>query len=170
MIRPRLVEFTAQMLGPLNGYHQPAKGELYIRGLLTNGQRKSIQPKAERLGVDHHGLQQSITPSSWDCQQVRATVARWAADAINPRAYVVDDSGFPKDGTASPCVARQYSGTLGKIANCQIGVSIQLVTDTASLAGNWRLFCPASWDDTTIDDPTPPTRGHPPRTPAGIPH
>src|SRR5262249_17981586 len=114
MIRPRLVEFTAQMLGPLNGYHQPAKGELYIRGLLTNGQRKSMHPLADRPGVDPQRLQQFITPPSWDSQQVRANVARWAADAITPRAYVVDDSGFPKDGTASPCVARQYSGTLGK--------------------------------------------------------
>src|SRR5262249_42771255 len=134
MIRPRLVEFTAQMLGPLGGYHQPAKGELYVRGLLTNGQRKSMQPMAERLGVDHQRLQQFTTSSSWDYEQVRANVARWAADAINPRPYVVDASGFPKDGPASPCVARQYSGTLGKTANCQIGVSIQLATDTASLA------------------------------------
>jgi SRSO17 transposase len=49
-------------------------------------------------------------------------------------------------------VARQYSGTLGKTGNCQIGVSVQMVTDTASVAANWRLFCPASWDDATIAD------------------
>jgi SRSO17 transposase len=66
---------------------------------------------------------------------------------------VIDDSGFPKDGAASPCVARQYSGTLGKTGNCQIGVSVQMATDTASLAANWRLFCPKSWDDATITDP-----------------
>ncbi len=169
LIRPRLVEFTAQMLGPLGGYHQPAKGELYIRGLLTNGQRKSMQPMAERLGVDHQRLQQFITSSSWDYQQVRANVARWAADTIDPQAYVVDDCGFPKDGTASPCVARQYSGTLGKTANCQIGVSIQLVTDTASLAANWRLFCPASWDDTAIDDAATAPTVRQRRARAGIP-
>jgi SRSO17 transposase len=50
-------------------------------------------------------------------------------------------------------VARMYSGTLGKTANCQIGVSVQMVTDAVSLAANWRLFCPESWDDTTMDDP-----------------
>ena len=66
---------------------------------------------------------------------------------------MIDDSGFPKDGPASACVARQYSGTLGKAGNCQIGVSVHLVTDIASVAGNWRLFCPASWDDNTIGDP-----------------
>ena len=52
-----------------------------------------------------------------------------------------------KDGTASPCVARQYSGTLGKTANCQIGVSVHLVNEHASCAADWRLFCPESWDD-----------------------
>jgi SRSO17 transposase len=151
-VRPRLVEFAGQMLAGLPRSDQRAKGEVYLRGLLTDGQRKSMQPMAERLGVDHQGLQQFITSSTWDYAQVRRNLARWGAEVIDPVAYVVDDSGFPKDGAASPCVARQYSGTLGKTGNCQIGVSVQMVTDHASLAANWRLFCPASWDDTTIDD------------------
>jgi SRSO17 transposase len=96
-------------------------------------------------------------------------VARWAAEAIDSSVYVVDDSGFPKDGTASPCVARQYSGTLGKTGNCQIGVSVQLATDQASLAPNWRLFCPASWDDTTIGDPQAAQVVRQRRSRAGIP-
>lgn len=153
-MRPRLVEFTAQMLnGAVGRSDQRVKGELYVRGLLTDGARKSMQPMAERLGVDHQQLQQFVTSSTWDYARLRANVARWAVDAIGPAGYVIDDSGFPKDGTASPCVARQYSGTLGKTGNCQIGVSVQLATDTASLAADWRLFCPASWDDTTISDP-----------------
>lgn len=141
------------MLGDLPRSDQRAKGELYVRGLLTDGPRKSMQPMAQRLGVDHQGLQQFITSLTWDYERVRATVANWAVDPIDPDAYVVDDSGFPKDGTASPLVARQYSGTLGKTGNCQIGVSVQMVTDSASLAANWRLFCPPSWDDKKIDDP-----------------
>lgn len=152
-VGPRLVEFAGQMLDGLPRSDQRVKGELYLRGLLTDGARKSMQPMAQRLGVDHQGLQQFITSSTWEYQQVRATVARWGVAAIGPDAYVVDDTGFPKDGKASPCVARQYSGTLGKTGNCQIGVSVQMVTDAASLAANWRLFCPASWDDTTINDP-----------------
>ncbi|GAA5650652.1 hypothetical protein Gobs01_02032 [Geodermatophilus obscurus DSM 43160] len=60
---------------------------------------------------------------------------------------MVDDTGFPKEGTASPGVARQYSGTLGKVGNCQIGVSVCAVTDTASRPLSWRLFLPAGWDD-----------------------
>jgi SRSO17 transposase len=67
-------------------------------------------------------------------------------------ALVVDDTGFPKDGTASPCVARQYSGTLGKVGNCQIGVSVHLVNERASCAADWRLFCPESWDDRAAPD------------------
>jgi len=153
-VRPRLVEFTARMLeGAVARSDQRVKGELYVRGLLTDGARKSMQPMAERLGVDHQQLQQFVTSSTWDYTRVRANVARWAVEAIDAAAYVIDDSGFPKDGTASPCVARQYSGTLGKTGNCQIGVSVQLATDTASVAADWRLFCPTSWDDTTISDP-----------------
>lgn len=128
-----------------------------------------MQPMAQRLGVDHQQLQQFITSSTWDYEQVRANVARWGSSYINPQAYVVDDTGFVKDGTASPCVARQYSGTLGKTGNCQIGVSVQMVTDTASLAANWRLFCPKSWDDTSIDDPTAAERARRRRERAKIP-
>jgi SRSO17 transposase len=152
-VRPRLVEFAAGMLDGLARSDQRAKGELYVRGLLTDGQRKSMQPMAQRLGVDHQGLQQFVTSSTWDHTLVRRNVARWAVDTIRPQAYVVDDTGFAKDGTASPCVSRQYSGTLGKIGNCQVAVSVQLVTDQASLAANWRLFCPAGWDDTLAKDP-----------------
>src|SRR5258706_11436752 len=169
IIRPRLVEFTTTMLGELNGYHQPAKGELYVRGLLTDGQRKSMQPMAERLGVDHQQLQQFITSSSWDYEPVRANLARWAAGAIDPQAYVADDSGFPKDGNASPCVARQYCGALGKNANRQTGGSVQMVNDHASLAANWRLFCPESWDDTTATDAAQAARIRTRRKRAGIP-
>ena len=93
-IRPRLVEFAGQMLGELPRSDQRAKGELYVRGLLTDGARKSMQPMAERLGVDHQGLQQFITSSTWDYERVRATVANWVVDTIAPDAYVVDDSGF----------------------------------------------------------------------------
>jgi SRSO17 transposase len=89
---------------------------------------------------------------------------------IDPDAYVIDDTGFPKDGTASPCVARQYSGTLGKTANCQIGVSVQVVTDTASVAANWRLFCPACSDDATIGDTARALAVRDKRVRAGIPH
>jgi SRSO17 transposase len=86
-------------------------------------------------------------------QVVRRNVARWFAAGQPVEALVADDTGFAKDGNASPCVARQYSGTLGKTGNCQIGVSVHLVNERASCAADWRLFCPASWDDAALDDP-----------------
>jgi SRSO17 transposase len=75
-----------------------------------------------------------------------------AVDLITPRVWVVDDTGFAKDGPASACVARQYSGTLGKVGNCQIAVSVHAATDAASAVLDWRLFVPESWDETCVPD------------------
>jgi len=135
------------VFAPVPRSDQRVKGVTYLRGLLLDGRRKSMQPMAERLGVDHQGLQQFVTTSTWDTAGVRARLARRAVEIVEPVAWVVDDTGFPKDGTASPGVARQYSGTLGKVANCQIGVSVHAVTDTASCPLDWRLFLPESWDE-----------------------
>ena len=168
-VRPRLVEFTAGMLGGLARSDQRAAGELYVRGLLTDGRRKSMQPMAARLGVDHQRLQQFITSSTWDYVAVRRNVARWFAGHQPVEALVVDDTGFAKDGQASPCVARQYSGTLGKVGNCQIGVSVHLVNEHASCAADWRLFCPESWDDAKLGDPVAAARARRRRERAGIP-
>jgi SRSO17 transposase len=152
-VRPRLLEFTGEMLGGLPRSDQRAKGQLYVRGLLTDGRRKSMEPMATRLGVDHQQFQQFITSSTWDYTGVRRNAATFGARLIDPVAYAVDDTGLPKDGGASPCVARQYCGQLGKVANCQVAVSVQMVTDDASLAADWRLFCPESWDDRVLGDP-----------------
>ena len=151
-VRPRLKMFAAGVLGGLVRTDQRAKGELYVRGLMLDGKRKSMQPMAGRLGVDHQQLQQFVTSSTWDYAGVRRRVAGWADEFIAPQAYVVDDTGFPKDGLDSPGVARQYSGTLGKTGNCQIGVSVHAVSDWASAAIDWRLFLPASWDDDMAGD------------------
>jgi SRSO17 transposase len=152
VVRRRLEAFAADVFTPLVRSDQRAKGETYLRGLLLDGRRKSMQPMADRLGVDHQGLQQFVTTSTWDTTAVRMRLARRAVDVVGPVAWVVDDTGFPKDGTGSPGVARQYSGTLGKVANCQIGVSVHAVTDTASCPLDWRLFLPASWDDHAVDE------------------
>src|SRR3954462_7299257 len=146
-VRERLEEFAAEMFAPLSRSDQRDKGQTYLRGLLLDGRRKSMQPMAERLGVDHQGLQQFVSSSTWAVEPVRARLARRAVALIAPDAWVVDDTGFPKDGTASPGVARQYCGSLGKVGNCQIGVSVDAVTDAASCPLNWRLFLSASWDD-----------------------
>jgi SRSO17 transposase len=152
-VRGRLEEFAAEMFAPLNRSDQRDKGATYVRGLLLDGRRKSMQPMAERLGVDHQGLQQFVSSSTWAVEPVRERLARRAVAVIAPDAWVVDDTGFPKDGIASPGVARQYSGTLGKVGNCQIGVSICAVTDFASCPLNWRLFLPERWDDACASTP-----------------
>ena len=73
-VRPRLADFAFEMLGELQRKDQRAAGELYVRGLLTDGQRKSMQPMAARLGADHQRLQQFITSSTWDYAAVRRNV------------------------------------------------------------------------------------------------
>src|SRR5438552_4001098 len=168
-VRPRLLDLAAEMLCGLPRKDQRAAGELYVRGPLTDGRRKSMMPTAERMGTDHQRLQQFITSSPWDYAAVRRNVARWFAGHQPVEALMVDDTGFPKGGDASPCVARQYSGTLGKTANCQVAVSVHLVNERASCAADWRLFCPQSWDDAALEDPVAAARAKRQRARARIP-
>jgi SRSO17 transposase len=146
-VRSRLVAFAADMFEPLARADQRRWGEVYLRGLMLDGKRKSIQPMAERLpDGDEQALQQFVNQSPWDWRPVRRRLAQQLTVAIDPDAWIVDDTGFPKYGKTSVGVARQYSGTLGKVANCQVGVSIHAATDQASCPINWRLFLPESWD------------------------
>ncbi|GAA3289157.1 hypothetical protein GCM10020295_00340 [Streptomyces cinereospinus] len=77
---------------------------------------------------------------------MRARLAWRMQQVIKPTALIIDDTGFLKDGDASACVARQYTGTAGKVTNCQAGVSLHMASDGASVAVDWRLFMPESWD------------------------
>jgi SRSO17 transposase len=149
----QLDSFVGEIFSSLKRGDQRAKAGLYARGLMLEGRRKSMQPMAERLQVDHQRLQQFVTSSPWDVVPVRKTLSRKGCDLIEPDAWVVDDTGFAKDGPRSPGVARQYSGTLGKVANCQIAVSVHAATDAASAPLNWRLYLPEAWDDRDVDDP-----------------
>jgi SRSO17 transposase len=92
-------------------------------------------------------LQQFVNQSPWDERVVRANLARRMTAELGPEAWIVDDTGFPKKGRCSVGVARQYSGTLGRVENCQIGVSISAATDAASCPINWRIYLPAAWED-----------------------
>ena len=119
----------------------------YLRGLMLDGRRKSIQPMAARLpDVHEQALNHFVTNSPWDVTPVRARLAELVEDAVTPQAWAIDDTGLLKDGPWSPCVARQYTGTAGKVTNCQVAVSLSMVSDTASCPVDWRLFLPESWD------------------------
>lgn len=146
-VRGELEDFVAQIFASLPRAEQRAKGSLYLRGLMLEG-RKSMQPMGGRLGVGYQQLQQFVSSSPWAVEPVRCRLAALAVDLVRPEAWVIDDTGFAKDGNSSPCVARQYSGTLGKVGNCQIGVSVHAATDAASAPLDWRLFMLESWDDT----------------------
>jgi SRSO17 transposase len=117
-LRVELEGFAETVFASLGRNDQRAKGRLYLQGLMLDGRRKSMQPMAGRLDVDHQQLQQFVSSSPWKVEPVRRRLAALAEETITPEAWVIDDTGFKKDGTASACVARQYSGTLGKVGNC----------------------------------------------------
>jgi SRSO17 transposase len=147
-VRGRLVEFAGEMFEPMGREDQRRWGEVYVRGLMLDGKRKSIEPMAARLeDGDEQCLQQFVNQSPWRWEPVRERLALRMSAEIDPAAWVIDDTGFPKFGDKSVGVARQYCGALGKVGNCQIGVSINAVTAQASCPLDWRLFLPAEWDE-----------------------
>ena len=114
---------------------------------MLEGRRKSVEPMATRLGEVHYqALHHFVAVSPWGWRPVRRRLAEVMVAALEPTAWAVDDTGFPKDGDHSVGVQRQYCGTLGKTANCQLGVSVNAVTEAASCPLDWRLFLPESWD------------------------
>ena len=147
-VRDRLVDFAEEVLAPLARKDQRRWGEVYLRGLMLDGRRKSIEPMAARLADgDEQCLQQFVNQSPWRWEAVLRRLAVRMSSEIVPEAWVLDDTGFPKFGRHSVGVARQYCGALGKVGNCQIGVSVSAVTAQASCPLNWRLFLPEEWGD-----------------------
>jgi len=147
-VKARAEAFVAQVAGAaMNHPVQRANAEVYIRGLLAAGARKSLEPLVERLDGDgdYQSLQQFLADSPWDPGRLMAAVAEHVAPVVSAEAWVLDDTGFPKDGKHSPGVKRQYSGTLGKIGNCQIGVSLHAVSERATLPLGWALYLPEEW-------------------------
>jgi SRSO17 transposase len=155
-IRTRLTTFAEDLLDSIPRKDQRRWGQTYLRGLLLDGKRKSIEPMAARLTKGdpqadayavEQALQQFVNQSPWDPTPVRRRLAQRMTTAIAPAAWVIDDTGFPKFGRYSVGVAPQYCGALGKVADCQVGVSVHAVTDQASCPLDWRLFLPPEWDD-----------------------
>src|SRR5665213_2657500 len=147
-VRERLEAFGGEGLaGAVNLTAQLVNGGVYLRGLIEQGPRKSLEPMVARLGgeADYESLQNFSAVSTWDPALVVRAVVERVAPQIDVQAWVLDDTGFPKDGKHSPGVKRQYSGTLGKIGNCQIGVSVHAVGEQGTVPLGWALYLPEEW-------------------------
>jgi SRSO17 transposase len=123
---------------------------LYVRGLLGPDGPKSIQPMAERLGLSGYDqLHHFITSPAWDDAPLWGVLAEQADRQVGgtDAVLVVDDSGMAKKGTASVGVAPQYCGELGKMANCQVLVSLTLARGEVPVPVGLRLFLPTAWTD-----------------------
>ena len=140
----RLERFLRDLLEPVGRSERRHWGAVYVRGLLLDGERKSIEPLAARLPDGNaQALQQFIGQSPWGWNPVWERLGKRMSAELEPdSAWVVDDTGFPKQGNHSVGVARQYSGTLGKTANCQVAVSIHLVSENGNAPLGWRLYLP----------------------------
>jgi len=145
--RKRLEQFLADLLDSLGRRERRHWGSVYVRGLLLDGERKSIEPMAARLPEGNvQALQQLIGQSPWAWAPVWQGLAqRMTAELAPEPVWVIDDTGFPKQGRHSVGVERQDSGTLGKSANCQVAVSLHQAGPEESTILGWRLYLPQSW-------------------------
>jgi SRSO17 transposase len=130
----------------------------YCQGLMLPCERKSVEPMAavtapERTAAQHQSLLHFVGEGRWSDERVLAKVREMVLPAIERHgpieAWIIDDTGFPKKGTHSVGVARQYCGQLGKQDNCQVAVSLSLANAHASLPVAYRLYLPESWASDT---------------------
>jgi SRSO17 transposase len=150
----RLAAYLEEIVGVLGHASRAASAQAYCTGLLLPGERKSIEPIAARLDpthvqAKHQSLHHVVAQADWDDAAVLAAVRAQVLPAIERhgpvRYWIVDDTSFPKQGTHSVGVARQYCGQLGKQDNCQVAVSLSVANDYASLPIAYKLFLPEVW-------------------------
>ena len=131
----------------------------YCTGLLLPGPRKSVEPMAARMEpgrvqAAHQSLHHFVAKADWSDEGVLTAVRHRVVPMIERRgairAWIVDDTGFPKKGTHSVGVARQYCGQLGKQDNCQVAVSLSVANQHASLPIAYRLYLPEAWAKDTV--------------------
>jgi SRSO17 transposase len=141
--------------------------ESYCTGLLLPGERKSVEPMAARLAPGdvrrvHQSLHHFVANAPWTDEALLETVRQYVLPVMERKgavvAWIVDDTGFPKKGTHSVGVVRQYCGQVGKQENCRVAVSLSVATEQASLPIAWRLYLPEIW-----------AQDHKRRAEAGIP-
>jgi SRSO17 transposase len=152
----RLEQFFACIGTHLKDRRKRESFAMYAFGILSDGERKSAEPIAARACADpdqvnnlHSKLIYFLARSSWDDRAVRLEASRYALAAIQERepvvSWIIDDTGFLKQGNHSVGVQRQYTGSAGKVANCQIGVSLAVATTSEQLPIDFELYLPTSW-------------------------
>ena len=125
----------------------------YCTGLMSTLSRKSVEPMAAlveplRVRSRHQSLHHFVADANWSDPEMLRRVAQWVVPRMDfgPGGWwIVDDTGFPKQGVHSVGVARQYCGKLGKQDNCQVAVSVSLACEEASLPVAWQLYLPKAW-------------------------
>jgi len=141
-----LADFLTPVVKGLGRSERRAGAARYVQGLLLPGGRKSVEPLAGRLRVEAQSLQQFLADSPWESADVWRALRREVVPSLGPAsAWIIDETGWLKQGTHSVGVSHQYCGAVGKQANCQVAVEL-VATDgerAAPLAG--RLYLPQSW-------------------------
>src|SRR5665213_1493363 len=128
----------------------------YAMGILSDAERKSAEPLAaracaspQRADAEHQRRLHFLVDSKWRVRAIRVEAVRYANDAMTERepveAWILDDTGFLKQGKHSVGVQRQYTGSAGKVANCQVGVSLTVATRTEQLPIDFELYLPDTW-------------------------
>lgn len=139
-------KFMVPMTAPLGRSERRIAATHYVEGLLLPGQRKSIEPMAERLQFDAQRLQQFIKDSPWEDQAVWTALRRELAPHLEPiESWIVDETGWSKQGKHSVGVSHQYCGALGKQANCQVSVEVAISDGLVAAPMAGRLYLPESW-------------------------
>src|SRR5438105_7582760 len=127
----------------------------YCTGLMSPLSRKSVEPMAAhvdplKVRSRHQSLHHFVADAAWSDEQLLLRVAQWVVplmDFSDGGWWIIDDTGFPKQGRHSVGVARQYCGMLGKQDNCQVAVSVSLACEAASVPVAWQLYLPREWAD-----------------------
>jgi SRSO17 transposase len=145
-----LQKFIDPLLVDIGRSERRENAALYIQGLLMPGQRKSIEPMAERLQVDSQKLQQFMTDSPWPERQVWQAIRREVIPVVEPlQAWVVDETGWLKQGKESVGVSHQYCGAVGKQAQCQVAVELVVSDGQIAAPVGGRLYLPEVWTKDT---------------------
>jgi SRSO17 transposase len=152
-LEQRLEEFFEYCLQGMGRAERRAALANYLRALLMSGERKTALPMARCLCAEDGGveamrqrLQQAVTVANWDERELFRRIAlRVDAELPGVEAFVIDDTGFPKKGRHSVGVQRQYSGTLGRIDNCQVAASLHLASEDGGACIGMKLALPKSW-------------------------